>query len=195
MTFFETAFELLYVDERFDLRWRRDHYHNGSGHSADSIATFALSGYLGVNIKYMGKMRTLRAHSLVWWLYSGDSPYGVDHIDGDGTNNHIDNLRGCTRQQNLLNRGPTYRSKSGFKGVSFHKANGMWHANASICGNKRHLGFYKNRWEAAMAYDMFMINSVPDDLVTFCWLNYFKSSIPDIDDINNIRRQFEYGNI
>jgi hypothetical protein len=49
-----------------------------------------------------GQRRTLKVHRIVWEWFNGDIPQGihVDHIDGDKTNNHIDNLRLLSASEN-----------------------------------------------------------------------------------------------
>lgn len=44
---------------------------------------------------------------------------GIDHIDGNKTNNAIHNLRLATASQNLMNTGLRSDNRSGVKGVSF----------------------------------------------------------------------------
>lgn len=55
-------------------------------------------------IKMCGKSVFL--HRLIWQEYNGDIPDGmmVDHIDGDPSNNNINNLRLATRAENGRNR-------------------------------------------------------------------------------------------
>ncbi len=75
----------------------------------------------------------------------------VDHINGNGLDNRKSNLRQCTNQQNLMNRGKQKNNTTGYKGVCFYKNKYM----ASICynGKSYHLGMYGTPIEAAKAYD------------------------------------------
>ena len=53
------------------------------------------------------KVRGLKfkAHRLAWLLSYGHWPPGIiDHIDGDGLNNRIDNLRVVSHHENCMNR-------------------------------------------------------------------------------------------
>lgn len=77
----------------------------------------------------------------------------VDHIDGDGLNNKRDNLRIATRSQNMANVSIGPRSKSGFKGVSWHAGAGRWRATTISNGRQVHLGYFDNVEDAARAYD------------------------------------------
>ena len=65
--------------------------------------------------------KSCRAHRLIWELEVGKIPEGmvIDHIDGNGLNNKLDNLRLVTMRQNAMNR--KVRSLTGYKGVWFSK--------------------------------------------------------------------------
>lgn len=76
----------------------------------------------------------------------------VDHIDGNGLNNQRSNLRICTRTQNRQNVGAMKNNKSGYKGVSLHKATNKWLAQIRVDGKHHHLGLFTNPEEASKAY-------------------------------------------
>ena len=82
-----------------------------------------------------------------------DSEELVDHKDGDSLNNQKDNLRPCTNQQNLQNRGRTKSNTSGYKGVSWNPKNKNWNAQITVSGRKIHLGTFGDKAHAAKAYD------------------------------------------
>ena len=44
------------------------------------------------------------AHRLIFLFHRGFLPEYIDHIDGDPTNNRLENLRECTRDQNQWNQ-------------------------------------------------------------------------------------------
>ena len=78
--------------------------------------------------------------------------YVLDHINGSGLDNRRANLRLATIAQNAWNskkRNP----RSGYKGVWLAKDKGLWRA-AIFCNRKRkHLGYFKDKVDAAKAYD------------------------------------------
>lgn len=92
----------------------------------------------------------LRAHRVIWKMMHGTEPVEIDHIDCDGHNNKLANLRECTRAQNMQNR--KGRAKSGYKGVTWHAQSGRWNARIYAKGKQRSLGYYDTPEEANSAY-------------------------------------------
>ena len=72
----------------------------------------------------------------------------IDHIDGNPLNNSRSNLRVCTQQQNLCNRGKNTNNTSGFKGVDWFEQTQKWRARI----NNKYLGLFKTPEEAHRAY-------------------------------------------
>ena len=64
----------------------------------------------------------------------------VDHIDHATLDNRKRQLRLATPSQNQWNRGPTSKNTSGYKGVSWDKANKKWIAFISCGGKRKNLG-------------------------------------------------------
>lgn len=89
--------------------------------------------------------KTKLYHRIVFALAKGYMPKVVDHIDGDPSNNHPDNLREATYTHNTALRA------NGFKGVQ--KSRDMWRASITIHGVRQYLGTYTTAEEAALAYD------------------------------------------
>lgn len=76
-------------------------------------------GYISI----MYKKERFKRHQLVWIYFKGAIPKDqeVDHIDGDKSNDRIDNLRLTSKSENQTNRGKNRNNKSGFKGLRHHK--------------------------------------------------------------------------
>lgn len=92
------------------------------------------------------------AHRMAWLYYYGELPSGhIDHLDGDGTNNKISNLRDVDIATNAKNSRLYKTSKTGVNGVTIHSQNGKY--VAKICSdNKTHsLGCYHDFFEACCA--------------------------------------------
>lgn len=82
----------------------------------------------------------------------------VDHKNLDKLDNRKQNLRLCTRAENLRNRGKQHvvagrKVSSRYKGVSFFKSRGNWRARIKMNGRYVYLGYFANEVEAGRAYD------------------------------------------
>jgi len=78
----------------------------------------------------------------------------VDHINNNGLDNHVTNLRISNFSQNRQ-RGSIARGRSGYLGVTPQKsgwAAKVWFENKCI-----YLGYFKSPIEAARAYDRFAL--------------------------------------
>lgn len=76
----------------------------------------------------------------------------IDHINGDGLDNRVANLRKCFHDENTRNTRLRCDNTSGYKGVSFDVTKGLWAARIHYKNKKYNLGTYKNKDEAARAY-------------------------------------------
>jgi HNH endonuclease len=93
-------------------------------------------------------------HRIIWCYHFGPivDKLQIDHIDGNKTNNIIENLRLATNSQNQFNNKRARRnSKSHILGVDWSKASSKW--RAQICKNNKkiHLGFFVNQEDAIAA--------------------------------------------
>jgi len=93
-------------------------------------------------------------HRLIWaWHGNSLEPnQDIDHIDGNSLNNRIENLRAVSRKQNSENtKSAQKNSKSGVKGVYWHKGAKKWEAQIQHNGKTIPLGYYKDIDEARAA--------------------------------------------
>lgn len=74
----------------------------------------------------------------------------VDHLNGDRLDNRRSNLRVCSHGENMQNRKLNVDNTSGYKGVSWSKANNGWRA---ACARK-YLGTFKLKEDAIRAYEV-----------------------------------------
>jgi hypothetical protein len=92
-------------------------------------------------------------HRLIWLMLKGPIPPGylIDHKNGDGTDNRLDNLRLATYTQNNQNAKSLVGS-SKYKGVHWFKRDSCWQAKIEYDGKTHHLGYFVEELEAAEAY-------------------------------------------
>lgn len=79
-----------------------------------------------------------------------------DHINGDPTDNRLNNLRKCTHSENMRNR-RSLKKGSKYKGIYFDKSRSKWVAQISINGKTTNIGRFYTDKQAAMAYNEFAI--------------------------------------
>ena len=94
-----------------------------------------------------------RAHRLAWLFVHGYMPKEIDHINGNGLDNRLSNLREVTHQQNLHNHiRPPRHNSTGFMGVSFFKGTNRFSSYIQVDGKKKHLGYFDTPHEAHQVY-------------------------------------------
>lgn len=84
------------------------------------------------------------AHRLIFLMQYGYMPDFIDHIDGNPSNNHIENLREATHQQNLRNKKIQTNNKSGVNGVHWNKINQNWIVQIRLNGKTKHVGVFED---------------------------------------------------
>lgn len=94
----------------------------------------------------------IHAHRIAWALHSGGWPEGqLDHVNGDGKDNRICNLRPATSSENLANT--RRNSKSGYRGVYWSRENKKWRSMIRKNGKWSFLGHFECKANAALAYN------------------------------------------
>jgi hypothetical protein len=103
-------------------------------------------GYIQCRVYYATKPFLILGHRLAWFLHYGTLPNNsLDHIDGNKSNNKIDNLRDVTAQENQWNRTTA-------KGYFWNKRLKKFHAQIHINNKKKYLGLFQTEQEARNAY-------------------------------------------
>ena len=107
------------------------------------------SGYIVVRVDNV----LLRAHRVAWAIINNEWPAKeIDHINGNRSDNRIENLRIANRFENMKNIKKAKTNKSGFKGVSWHKQGNFWQAHIRADNKNYYLGHYATPEEAHEAY-------------------------------------------
>lgn len=115
------------------------------------------STYVARSYRISGKTIKVLMHRLILGLT--DPKIFCDHKDINGLNNKKSNLRQCTHEENIRNRGIQANNTTGFKGVSLitskykDKVYLYWAARIKISGKCQHLGMFKTKEEAALVYN------------------------------------------
>ena len=91
------------------------------------------------------------AHRLAWIYMYGTTPTQVDHINGDGTDNSIKNLRDVSNRTNSMNQRMNKKNTSGFAGVYWNKERCKWQAYIKTSQKSVSLGRFDNLSDAVKA--------------------------------------------
>jgi len=104
--------------------------------------------------RYVGFLgQTLPAHRIVWQINYGPIPEGmiVDHKDGDGLNNRLENLRLIKASDNSKNMATPVSNTSGVMGVFWRETRKKWEARITHKGRVHFLGQFDNKGDAMAA--------------------------------------------
>jgi len=140
---------LRYDDGNLVWLKRADMYRSWNTKHAGKVAgTSDRAGYRTIQIH--GK--PYKAHRVVWAIMNGSWPDGhIDHIDGNPSNNRIENLRVVTRRENHQNMRRRKDNTSGATGVYFRDHIRKWVARIRANDKDNHLGVFETREDAIAA--------------------------------------------
>jgi hypothetical protein len=89
------------------------------------------------------------AHRLAWLYVHGRMPSSqIDHINGNGLDNAISNLREATNKTNHMNMPKQLNNKSGVTGVYKHTNVNRWVAQIKTNQKSSHLGIFDDWFDA-----------------------------------------------
>lgn len=130
--------------------WRKTANKNGA--MAGGVAGCQITSGSGKKYLLITLLKCrMRAHRLAWFYVYGEWPKITDHINGNGLDNRIDNLRDAgSIAENSKNTRLRPDNKSGRVGVYWYASRNKWKAEI---GQKRRnicLGYY-SRFEDAVA--------------------------------------------
>jgi HNH endonuclease/AP2 domain len=95
------------------------------------------------------------AHRLIWFIHHGRWPSEfLDHINGNPSDNRLENLRECTNGENIAAAmGLRRDNTSGLRGVHLDQRRQLWVSQITVGGKIIWLGSYAFSVEAGLAYD------------------------------------------
>lgn len=110
----------------------------------DKVGTIS-NGYVQVNIGN----KQYRAHRIIWLYMYGYMPEHIDHINHDGLDNSLTNLRDVPQQENNRNMPKRKDNSSGETGIRFIEATGKYVVRIA----QKHIGTFKTLAEAITERD------------------------------------------
>lgn len=140
---------LDYDPETGALTWRErgvEWFKDGKRQKARDFAARWNSAYAGkpaLNARGSGYLcgtllgRRASAHRVIWKLVTGSDADVIDHMNGDGTDNRLMNLRNVSHTLNMRNTKARPNNTSGIVGVERHRKT-RWVAKIS----NAHLGVF-----------------------------------------------------
>jgi hypothetical protein len=108
------------------------------------IGTEAGSPSASGHLKIGYKRKYYFAHRIVFLMFNGAIPRFIDHINGDPSDNRIENLRAATAAQNAQNRKLNCNSISKIKNVHWSAKRNNWQVQMNINGRYTFIGTFKD---------------------------------------------------
>jgi len=83
-------------------------------------------------------------HRIIFAMFYGYFPNSIDHIDGNPSNNKIENLREVTQTQNNYNAAIRSDNTSGYRNVYWDKRSNKWMVMVKVERKNKHIGYFKD---------------------------------------------------
>jgi hypothetical protein len=137
---------LFYDKETGLFTWKRKYNNRNVG---DSAGHTNKDGYIRISI-FNGKYA---AHRIAWVMEYNTYPKGqIDHINGNRSDNRIENLRDVSDRSNKFNR-TVVLNRFGVMGVHKPKKGNKYEARINLNGQQVTLGRFYTIEEAAACYE------------------------------------------
>jgi hypothetical protein len=125
----------------FDKEWQAVRWNKR--YAEKEAFTYSSYGYKQGRIFDKGYL----AHRVIYCMFYGAWPSEIDHIDGNPTNNRIENLREVTSSENSKNMKMHAHNTSGIVGVYFERYTNCWCASIES-ETKRYKKRFKDKLDA-----------------------------------------------
>lgn len=111
------------------------------------------SGYFQIRLSKDGTEKIFQIHRLCLISFKGIDLYRneVNHIDGNCTNNKLENLEWVNRMENNCHHANRKKSSSRYTGVYFHKLSQKWVSGIKINRKEIYLGLHELEEDAYKA--------------------------------------------
>jgi len=140
--------EVDYDQETGFFTWSTSRAGAKKGARCGCVVTSRGKSYISIKIA----RKSYYAHKLSWVYVNGyDCDVDIDHINGNGLDNKISNLRRATRAENNKNKKLHKNNSSGACGVRWRKERSRWVSSIKVNGNPIYLGSFLDIDEAIKA--------------------------------------------
>lgn len=109
-------------------------------------------GYRRLKLRDNGRAKDVFIHRLVAQAFIPDPKKEVNHIDGDKTNNHINNLEWVSSLENQTHRFLKVNTSSKYPGVNYIASRNRWRVRLTVSGVRKTIGHYKTELGAFLHY-------------------------------------------
>jgi len=117
------------------LYWKQPRQHIQVG---DKAGYDNGNGYIKISIN--GKLYF--AHRLIFLMHHGYLPKLIDHINGNPSDNNIQNLREANKSKNAINSKLSVKNTSGSKNVYWNKSRNKWTVYMSLNQKQKFFGSF-----------------------------------------------------
>ena len=132
------------------LFWKVDYYKGRVGGEVGNSFTAGRNTYRTVFYKGTRYL----SHRIIWLFVYGEFPeHVIDHIDGNGLNNRLSNLRSVTQQENLKNKRRRIDNTSGEHCVTWNTNRNKWQIYIQVNRKPKYIGIFKTLPMAVIARD------------------------------------------
>lgn len=126
-----------------------------SVHEKIAKQQLSTSGYPSVTLLKNGRYTSLSVHSLMAQAFLNHTTlkgFVIDHIDGNRTNNTLNNLEIITHRENVSKGFKNFNKTSRYTGVYLDRKNKKYKSFIRVNGKKLYLGSFNCETKAYLAY-------------------------------------------